>query len=53
VHGDSAIVTGAWTGNGTDGAGNPVNAKKRWAEAWVKMTNGKWLCVASASAPIK
>lgn len=53
VHGDSAIVTGSWTGNGTDGAGRPVNAKERWADTWVKMTNGKWQCVASASAPIK
>lgn len=53
VHGDSAIVTGSWTGNGTDGAGKPVNAKERWADTWVKMTNGKWQCVASASAPIK
>lgn len=53
VHGDSAIVTGSWTGNGTDGAGKPVNAKERWVDTWVKMTNGKWQCVASASAPIK
>jgi ketosteroid isomerase-like protein len=53
VHGDSAIVTGSWTGDGTDGAGKPVKAKERWADTWVKMTNGKWQCVASASAPIK
>ncbi len=53
VHGDSAIVTGSWTGNGTDGAGRAVNAKERWADTWVKMPNGKWQCVASASAPIK
>lgn len=53
VHGDSAIVTGSWTGKGTDGAGKPVNAKERWADTWVKMANGKWQCVASASAPIK
>ena len=26
VHGDSAIVTGSWTGVGTDGAGNAVPA---------------------------
>lgn len=53
VHGDSAIVTGSWTGNGTDGAGKAVNTKERWADTWVKMANGKWQCVASASAPIK
>jgi ketosteroid isomerase-like protein len=53
VHGDSAVVTGSWTGKGTDGTGKPVDAKERWADTWVKMANGKWQCVASASAPIK
>jgi ketosteroid isomerase-like protein len=53
VHGDSAIVTGSWTGNGTDAAGKAVNAKERWADTWVKTANGKWQCVVSASAPIK
>jgi len=53
VHGDSAIVTGSWIGKGTDGAGKPVNAKERWADTWVKAAGGKWVCVASASAPIK
>jgi ketosteroid isomerase-like protein len=53
VHGNSAIVTGSWTGNGTDGSGKAVNAKERWADTWVKMPDGKWQCVASASAPIK
>ena len=53
VHGDSAIVTGSWIGKGTDGAGKAVDARERWADTWVKMANGKWLCVASASAPSK
>lgn len=53
VHGDSAIVTGSWTGNGTDGTGKAVNAKERWADTWVKTAAGKWHCVASASSPIK
>lgn len=53
VHGDSAIVTGSWTGNGTDGAGKSVNAKERWGDTWVKMPNGKWQCVASIAAPVK
>ena len=51
-HGDTAIVTGSWTGNGTDGSGKAVNAKERWADTWVK-ANGKWQCVASAAAPVK
>ena len=53
VHGDSAVVTGRWTGNGTNGDGKAINAKERWADTWVKMANGKWQCVASASAPMK
>jgi ketosteroid isomerase-like protein len=53
VHGDSAVVTGTWTGNGTNGDGRTINAKERWADTWVKMANGKWQCVASASAPMK
>ncbi len=52
VHGDAAIVTGSWTGKGTDAEGKAIDAKERWADTWVKM-NGKWQCVASASAPIK
>ena len=53
VHGDSAIVTGSWTGKGTDGAGKAVDAKERWADTWVKAANGNWECIASASAPMK
>ena len=53
VHGDSAIVTGSWVGKGTDGTGKAIDAKERWADTWVKAANGKWQCVASASAPIK
>jgi ketosteroid isomerase-like protein len=53
MHGDTGIVTGTWTGKGTDGAGKAVDAKERWADTWVKMPDGKWQCVASASAPMK
>ena len=53
VHGDTAIVTGLWVGKGTDGSGKAVDAKERWADTWVKTAGGKWLCVASASAPTK
>ena len=53
VHGDSAIVTGSWTGQGTDGGGQKIDAKERWVDTWVKMADGKWLCVAPASAPMK
>jgi ketosteroid isomerase-like protein len=52
VHGDAAVVTGSWTGKGTDGTGKAVDAKERWVDTWVK-AGGKWVCVASASAPSK
>ncbi|MCA1560094.1 MAG: nuclear transport factor 2 family protein [Acidobacteria bacterium] len=53
VHGDSAVVTGVWTGKGTDATGKAVDAKERFADTWVKMPDGKWQCVVSASAPMK
>ena len=53
VHGDSAIVTGSWTGKRTDANGKAVDAKERWADTWVKTADGKWQCVASAAAPMK
>jgi ketosteroid isomerase-like protein len=53
VHGDAAVVIGVWTGKGTDGTGKTVDAKERFADTFVKMPDGKWQCVVSASAPIK
>jgi ketosteroid isomerase-like protein len=53
VHGDAAVVTGVWTGKGTDGTGKAVDGKERFADTFVKMPDGKWQCVASASAPMK
>jgi len=53
THGDAAVVTGMWTGKGTDGMGRAVDAKERFADTWVKMPDGQWQCVASASALIK
>ena len=51
-HGDSAIVTGTWTGKGMDADGKTVDTKERFADTWVKK-DGKWVCVASASATLK
>jgi ketosteroid isomerase-like protein len=51
-HGDSAIVTGTWMGKGMDADGKQIDAKERFADTWVKK-DGKWTCVASASAPLK
>ena len=53
VHGDSAVVSGIWTGKGTDEAGKSVSPKERFADTWVKMPDGKWQCVASASITLK
>ena len=51
THGDSAVVTGTWTGKGVDGMGKAIDTKERWVDTWVKQ-DGKWQCVASASAPM-
>ncbi len=53
VHGDAAVVIGVWTGKGTDGSGKAVDGKERFADTFVKMPDGKWQCVVSASALIK
>jgi ketosteroid isomerase-like protein len=51
MHGNTGIVTGVWTGVGTDGGGKAVDGRERWADTWVKAKDG-WRCVASASAPL-
>ena len=52
VHGNTAIASGSWQGKGT-AAGKPVDAHENWLDTWMKMPNGKWQCIASASAPAK
>jgi len=51
VHGNMAIATGAWRGKGTLADGKTVDAHEHWLDTWLK--NGKWHCIASASAPAK
>jgi hypothetical protein len=52
MHGNNTgIITGVWTGVGTDGSGKAVDGRERWADTWVK-ADGKWQCVASAAAPL-
>jgi len=53
THGNTAIATGAWRGKGMGADGKPVDAHERWVDTWMKMANGKWQCIASASAPAK
>jgi uncharacterized protein (TIGR02246 family) len=50
---DTAIATGDWTGKGTDSKGKSVDTRERWTDTWMKMSNGKWQCVASHSSTIK
>ena len=53
VFGNTAIATGNWDGKGTDENGKPVDAHERWTDTWMKMSDGKWQCVASHSSTIK
>jgi ketosteroid isomerase-like protein len=43
----TAIATGTFAGKGKDSAGKPIDSKGRFTDTWVKMANGKWLCVAT------
>lgn len=51
--GHTAIATGIFTGKGTEASGKPLNERLRFTDTWVKMADGKWLCVASHDSPIK
>ncbi len=51
--GNTAIATGAWEGKGTSADGKPIDAREHWVDTWMKMPDGKWQCIASASAPMK
>jgi ketosteroid isomerase-like protein len=51
--GNTAIAGGAWQGKGTDGNGKAIDAHERWVDTWMKMPDGKWQCIATASAPAK
>jgi uncharacterized protein (TIGR02246 family) len=53
VFGNTAIATGDWAGKGTDENGKPVDTHERWTDTWLKMSDGKWQCVASHSSTIK
>lgn len=53
VHGNTAIAAGVWKSKGTNYAGKAVDTTERFADTWMKLPNGKWLCVATASASMK
>jgi ketosteroid isomerase-like protein len=41
-----AVVTGIWSGAGTDAKGQKFDTTDRWTDVFVNQ-NGKWKCVAS------
>ncbi len=51
VFGDTAIATGVSISKGTDASGKPM-ATQRWTDTWVKMSSGKWQCVASHNSRV-
>jgi ketosteroid isomerase-like protein len=52
VFGHTAIATGTFVGKGKDAAGKPIDARVRFTDTWVKMPDGKWLCVATQDSPL-
>ncbi len=53
VFGHTAIATGAFVGKGKDATGKPLDVQVRFTDTWVKMADGKWLCVATHDSPLK
>lgn len=51
VIGDTAITTGGFKSDGTDAEGKPFTPE-RWTDTWVRMPDGKWMCVATHSSPV-
>jgi ketosteroid isomerase-like protein len=52
AYGDAVIVTGTFTGKGTDSDGKSFAEHASFIDSWVKI-GGKWLCMASADTSIK
>jgi ketosteroid isomerase-like protein len=53
VFGQTAVATMVFKGKGTDAKGKPMNINARWADTWVKMSDGKWQCVLSQGSDLK
>src|SRR4030043_1747618 len=49
-YGDSAVVTGRWTGKETI-KGKDVSGQSRWTETFIKR-DGRWMCVATHNSKI-
>jgi ketosteroid isomerase-like protein len=53
VYGNTAVATGAWAGKGVDGDGTKIDRHERRTDTWVKLSGGKWQCVASQQTAVK
>ncbi len=51
VFGNTAIATGGFSAKGTDPSGKTFETRERFTDTWVKMSGGKWQCVASHGSP--
>ncbi len=49
-YGDSAVVTGRWTGKETI-KGKDVSGQSRWTDTFIKR-DGRWMCVATHNSKI-
>jgi ketosteroid isomerase-like protein len=52
INADTAVVTGVWTGLGTDGKAQKVDSSERWTDVFANQ-GGKWKCVASHNTTLK
>jgi ketosteroid isomerase-like protein len=52
VDGSTAVVTGVWTGAGTDEKGQKFDTSERWTDVFANQ-GGKWKAIASHNTTIK
>ena len=52
INPDTAIVTGLYTGAGTNGGGQKIDESQRWTDIFANQ-GGKWKCVVSHNTVVK
>jgi hypothetical protein len=52
VHGNVAVATGLWSGQGQMGDRH-IDLTERWTDTWVRTKSGQWQCLASQQTEIK
>jgi len=53
VFGNTAIATGTFVGKGKSAEGKSLDERVRFTDTWIKMPDGKWLCVATHDSAVK